>query len=155
MTAYSVPRAVVDAFYQAYAVRDVERIGAFLHDEVQWTVSGPADLLPFCGTWRGKPAVVDLIGRRVPGVIRAVSFVRQVYVVSGDQLAMLNRQTAKRTDDGRVISFRVANFMRFRDDKVIQNFSLLDSFDAVEQVLGHPLAVADGQTVAAGDLVAL
>jgi hypothetical protein len=31
--------------------------------------------------------------------------------------------------------------LRFRDGKVIENLSLLDSFDAVEQVLGHPLNV--------------
>ena len=59
-------------------------------------------------------------------------------MVDGDQLAMLSRQSARRTADGRAISYRVANFMRFRDGKVIENFSLIDSFDAVEQVLGQP-----------------
>jgi ketosteroid isomerase-like protein len=149
---YSVPSAVVDAFYQAYAVRDVKKVADFLHDEVQWSVSGPVDLLPFCGTWRGKQVVLDLIGRLVPGVIRVTSFVPYSMVIDGDQLAMLNRQTCLRADDGRVISFRVANFMRFRDDKVIHNISLLDSFDAVEQVLGHPLAVNESAGADTGDL---
>jgi hypothetical protein len=38
------------------------------------------------------------------------------------------------------MSFRVANFMRFRDGKLVENLSVIDSFDGVEQVLGHPLA---------------
>ncbi|MFN3657643.1 MAG: nuclear transport factor 2 family protein [Pseudolabrys sp.] len=155
MTAYSVPRAVVDRFCKAYAARDAGAVAPFLHDDVRWTISGPVDLLPFCGTWYGRPAVVDLIGSLVPSVIRVFSFVPQSLLVDGDQLAMLNRLTAKRSDDGRVISYRVANFMRFQNDKVVDNLSLLDSFDAVEQVLGHPLSVHAGAAAESGDLVAV
>ena len=32
------------------------------------------------------------------------------------------------------------HFMRFRNSKVVENLSLIDSYDAVEQVLGHSLA---------------
>jgi ketosteroid isomerase-like protein len=71
-------------------------------------------------------------------------------LIDGDQVATLNRLWAKRTDDGRVISYRLAHFMRFRGGKVVENLSLLDSFDAVEQVLGHPLALHDGQQAAGG-----
>ena len=148
---YAVPRAVVEAFYKAYAARDAEKIAEFLDDDVEWTISGPVDYLRFCGTHRGKAAVLDLIGRQVPEVLRVFSFVPDAILVDGDQVAMLSRQSAKRTDDGRVISYRVANFMRFRDGKVIENLSLLDSFDAVEQVLGHPLvrwlAAIGGQAI--------
>jgi ketosteroid isomerase-like protein len=151
--AYAVPRAVVDAFYKVYAARDVDKIAEFLDDDVEWTISGPVDVLRFCGTHRGKVAVLDLIKRQVPQVLRVFSFVPDAILVEGDQVAMLNRLSARRTDDGRVISYRVANFMRFRDGKVVGNLSLLDSFDVVEQVLGHPLAVHDGQTADAGDLV--
>ena len=66
-------------------------------------------------------------------------------LVDGDRVATLNRLVARRRTDGRVISYRLAHFMRFRDGKVIENLSLIDSFDAVEQVLGHPLAVHDGR----------
>jgi hypothetical protein len=55
-------------------------------------------------------------------------------------VATLNRLAATGSD-GRVISSRLAHFMRFRAGKLIENLSLLDSFNAVEQVLGHPLSV--------------
>jgi ketosteroid isomerase-like protein len=70
-------------------------------------------------------------------------------------VATLNRLSARRTEDGRVISYRLAHFMRFRDGKVVENLSLLDSFDAVEQVLGHPLSAHSGSMGAAGNLIAL
>jgi ketosteroid isomerase-like protein len=150
-----VPRSVVDSFCKVYAARDVDKIAEFLDDDVEWTISGPVDLLRFCGTHRGKANVLDLIKRQVPDVLRTFSFVPETILVEGDQVAMLHRQSARRTDDGRVISYRVANFIRFRDGKVFKNLSLLDSFDAVEQVLGHPLAVHSGQMATESNLVAI
>jgi len=152
---YEVPRSVVEAFYAVYAARDVDKIAQYLHDEVKWTISGPVDLLPFCGTHYGKAAVIDLVRRQVPQVLRTFSFVAEAILVQGDQAAMLSRQSSRRTEDGRTMSFRVANFMRFRDDKLVENLSLIDSFDAVEQVLGHPLVPPDGVRGDGGDLVAV
>jgi ketosteroid isomerase-like protein len=113
------------------------------------------DVLPFCGVFRGKAAVLDLIGRRVPSVLKVFSFVPESKLIDGDQVAMLHRQSGRRDTDGRVISYRVANFIRFADDKVIANVSLIDSFDAVEQVLGHPLTVHVSPAIDPGNVVAL
>lgn len=148
-----VSRSVVDAFVKAYATRDSKLVAAFIHDDVVWTISGPIDALPFCGTHRGKANVLDLIGRQVSAVFRVFSFVPDSVLIEGDRVAMLTRMSARRTADGRVISYLVANFFRFQDDKVIENLSLLDSFDAVEQVLGHPLDVHDGLPAERGNLV--
>jgi ketosteroid isomerase-like protein len=152
---YKVPRSVVETFYAVYATRDTDKIAEFLHDDVQWTISGPVDLLPFCGTHCGKAEVIDLIGRQIPMVLRTFSFVPDAILVQGDQAAMLSRQSSRRTKDGRTMSYRVANFMRFRDSKLMENLSLIDSFDAVEQVLGHPLARSNGAHGGSGDLVAV
>ncbi|HZT24727.1 MAG TPA: nuclear transport factor 2 family protein [Pseudolabrys sp.] len=146
-------RQRVEAFYKAYATRDPEKVAPYIHDDVEWTVCGPVDYLPFCGTHRGKASILDLIGRRVQAVLRTYSFVPEAILVDGEQVAMLSRQSAWRAADGRAISYRVANYMRFRDGKVLHNLSLIDSFDVVEQVLGHPLPVPskhhdDGELIA-------
>jgi ketosteroid isomerase-like protein len=150
-----VAREVVDAFYKAYAERDVETVAQFIGDDVEWTISGPVEALKFCGTYHGKAAVLDLIGRLVPEVFQVFCFVPSTVLVDGDRVSSLNRLWAKRTEDGRVISYRLAHFMRFGDGKVVENFSLIDSFDAVEQVLGHPLAMQADRTGVAGNVVAL
>ncbi len=150
---YVLSRAVVDAFYKAYATRDIDEIAPFIHDDIEWTISGPVDYLPFCGVHSGKASVLDLIENKVKAVLRTFSFVPESIVVDGDRVAMLSRQSAKRTKDGCTISYRVANIMRFCDDKVIENFSLIDSYDAVEQVLGRPLSVP--QRAGDGELVAV
>ena len=150
---YSVSRAVVDRFYAASAAREPRQIAPFIHDDVEWTISGPVDFLPFCGTYRGKADVLDMIEHKVPALLRTVSFVPDAIVVDGDQVMMLSRQAAKRSRDGRLVRYRVANIMRFRDDQVVENMSLLDSFDAVEQVLGQPLT--QGMLAGNGDVVAV
>jgi ketosteroid isomerase-like protein len=48
------PRSIVAAFYKAYAVCDVKKIAEFLANDMEWTISGPVDVLPFCGTHYGK-----------------------------------------------------------------------------------------------------
>jgi ketosteroid isomerase-like protein len=150
---YSVPRAVVEAFYEAYAARDIDRIVPFLDEDVDWTISGPVDVLPFCGRHRGKQAVLDMMQRAVPEIFDIYRFVVDTMVIDGDRAATFNRLSA-RVGDGRVISYQLAHFMRFRAGKVVENLSLIDSFDAAEQVLGHSLAVEAGEG-AEGEMVAV
>jgi ketosteroid isomerase-like protein len=137
----NVSRATVEAFYAAYAAHDADRLTALMHDDIEWTVSGPVDVLSWCGVHRGKAAVLDMVGCGRPGQMQVISLTRSSLLVDGNEAASLNRLTACRHGDERVISYRLAHFMRFQDDKLISNMSLIDSFDAVEQVLGHPIAV--------------
>ena len=151
---YSVSRAVVDRFYDIYAGQDAGKLGPLLDDDIEWLISGPVDVLSWCGTRRGKAAVIDLVDRIMPALFRVVSFVRSSTLVDGDRSATLNRLTIRREGDGRVISYRLAHFMQFRDDKVVSILSLIDSFDAVEQMLGHALSV-HAEAAEAGDVVAV
>ena len=149
-------RELVEAVYRAYTARNGAAMAPFLADDVVWTISGPVDLLPFCGTRHGKQAVIDLVDQCVPTVFTVLSFVLDHMLIDGDRAATLNRVSA-RGHGGRIISYRVAHFFRFADGKLVENLSLIDSFDAVEQVLGHPLAVHDAPPLANDDdeLVAL
>ncbi len=136
-----VSRALAQAFYEAYADCDAAKVEPFLDDDVHWTISGPVELLPYCGTRHGKNAVLHMIRCLVPAVFHVTSFVPDVLLVDGDRVATLNRLSGNRAEDGRAISYRVAQFLRFNDDKVVEYCAVIDSFDAAEQVLGHRLDV--------------
>lgn len=153
--ANSISREALDAFYKAYFYHDAGKVAEFLHDDVLWTISGPVDVLPYCGLHRGKAAVLDLVERLVPKVFRVFNVARDSTLIDGDRVATLNRLSGKRCEDGRVISYRLAHFMRVRDGKVIENMSIMDSFDAAEQLIGHLLTGHDEHMAAAGDLVAV
>jgi ketosteroid isomerase-like protein len=149
-----VPRAVVEAFYHALSIRDMDTLATFLDDEVVWTISGPVDILPFCGQRVGKDVVMKLLGRDSPTVLAGRRFVAKTMLVDGDRAAVLGRLVGTKCDDGHAISYRIAQFIQFRDEKVIDYVSIIDSFDAVEQMLGHSLDTYDGYRVH-GNVVAV
>ena len=152
---YAVPRSVAEAFYQVYAVRDADKIAAFLDDDVEWTISGPVDFLPFCGTRHGKAAALDMIGRQISEVYQVLSFVPDAILVDGEWAASINRLSARLSACDRTISFRLAHFLRFRDGKIVEMRAIIDSYDAVEQVLGQQLAAPVAARAGNGRLVAV
>lgn len=150
-----VSREKLNAFYRAYFYHDAAGAADLLHDDVVWTLSGPVGVLSYCGSYRGKAAVMELVGRVVPAIFRVFNFVQDSLLMDGDRIATLNRLSGRRCADGRVISYRLAHFMRFQDGKVIENLSLMDSFDAAEQVLGQSFDVHREVAALTGDLVAV
>lgn len=147
-----VPRAVVEAFYHALANRDMGTLATFLDEQVVWTISGPVDILPFCGQRIGKAVVMKLLVRDIPTFLSDRRFVPNTMLVDGDRAAVLGRLNATKRDDGHAISYRIAHFIKFRDEKVVEYVSIIDSFDAVEQMLGYNLDAYDGYRVE-GDIV--
>jgi len=132
-----VRRSVVEAFYRAFASRDPAAIAPFIADDAKWIIVGPVDVLAFCGERRGKEAVLDLFRHVVPAVLRFTGFTPEILLVDGDRAATLSRVTAVQQATGRTISYRCSQFVHFRADQVIDFRSVIDSFDAAEQMLGH------------------
>jgi len=153
-----VSRGTVQTFLQAFASRDLAKLGPCLHDDILWTIVGPVEMIRFCGERRGKAAVLDLIGRIIPAIMKFTGFDPEILLVDGDRCATLARISGV-TPCGRVVSYRCTQFVRFQDDKVIEYRAITDTFDAAEQLLGHPLerpaeAAMPDHTLA-GDLVAV
>ncbi len=147
-----ITREWVDAFNEAYAGRQIDRLAPLLHDDVRWVISGPVDLMPFCGERRGKQAVLDMVDRIRQ--IAKVSFAPELVLVDGDRASTLCRASGQR-GDGRTIGWRVAQFMRFRDQKIVEYCSVIDSFDAAEQVLGYSIELAPREPAAQRGAVAV
>lgn len=148
---HAVTKELVDAFYDAFGKPDGEKLAALVHDDVRWTTRGPVEVLSFCGTHHGKAQVLELSTRMVPKLFRDIRLVRESLVIDGDRAAALNFQTARRCADDRVITYRFAHFFRFKDGKVIETTTIIDSFNAAEQVLGHALPIDGALTPPGSD----
>jgi ketosteroid isomerase-like protein len=135
----AVSRQHVQDFYQARMSRDPARIASFLDDDVTWSIFGPVDLIPFCGQRQGKDDVIDAIVRLVPTLLTVTKLEIDELLIDGDRAAGFTRITAVRAGTGRIISYQRAEFFRFRDNKIVTYRSILDSFDAAEQMIGHPI----------------
>ena len=139
-----VTRELVQDYFQACVSRDPKRVADCLHDEVDWSVSGPIDLLPYCGQRHGKSAVVDTVVRLVPMSIRVTGMEVEELLIEGEGAAAFLHVTAIHASTGRTVSYRASQFMRFRDGKLVRSRALIDSFDAAQQVAGRAMSmVAD------------
>lgn len=132
-----VSASVVQAFYQAYASRNPARIAPLIADQVKWTIIGPAQVLPFCGERHGKAAVMELFTNVIPGTIHFRSMEPEVMLIDDDRAATFIKLSGYLHKSGRVITYHCGQFVRFEDDLVVCFRSIIDSFDAAEQALGH------------------
>jgi ketosteroid isomerase-like protein len=137
-------RPMAEGFYRALASRDARRIASYLADDVDWMSMGPVEMLSFCGPHRGKAAVMDVFERMIPAVVDVTAYVTDILLVEGDRAAGLNRLTGRLHATGRVITCRLANFLRFQDGKICEYRSLMDSFAAVEEFIGQCLDLHHG-----------
>jgi ketosteroid isomerase-like protein len=150
----AVSRDLIRSYFQACISRDPSRIASYLDADVTWSVTGPIDLLPFCGQHRGKDDVIDTIVRVVPSVVQVKAMKVEEILIDGNRAATFMQISGILGETGRTVSYRGAQFLRFREAKLVELRGLIDSFDAAEQVLGHPIAVAPSQTMRA-DVVAV
>lgn len=129
-------RDIVQALYDAYVRRDFNRFGALLHDDIDWIIYGPMTVFPFAGLRRGRPAVLQaLAGMALSYSLD--SYIPDFVIVEGDRAAIMADVSLTQYATGRIMRFRVANFLRIEDGRVIEFREFADSFDVVEQALGR------------------
>jgi ketosteroid isomerase-like protein len=150
-----VSRKLVQDYFDAQLSRNPARLVPLLHDDVEWSIAGPVDLLHFCGERHGKAAMIETIVKRIPALLQVQTYAFDEILIDGDRAATFMRLSAIHTATGRTVSYRCAQFLRFSDGKLIEFRALIDSFDAAEQVLGHPIEVAPAETQRIGGVFAI
>ncbi len=130
--------ALVRDIYDAYGRRDFERIAALIHDDIDWIIYGPPQVFPFVGRKQGRVAVLQNFAE-IARLYAVEHHDREFVVVEGDQAAVLVKASFVQRSSQRVLRIRLANFLQFRDGRLIMFREFFDSFDAVEQALGREL----------------
>jgi ketosteroid isomerase-like protein len=67
----------------------------------------------------------------------------ETLLIDGDRAATFSRLTGVLCGTGRIISYHQAQFLQFHDGKSVEYRAIIDSFDAAEQMMGHPIALPD------------
>jgi ketosteroid isomerase-like protein len=126
------------AFHRAINERQSADLEALLDEDVDWAIYGPIDMFPFLGARRGKAAVLDVVGQ-IADNFQVRKFERETVMLGVDSAASMMRYSLTAVDSNKPISLRIAHFVRFRAGRLLSMRVLLDSFDLVEQTLGHPI----------------
>jgi ketosteroid isomerase-like protein len=133
-------RAIVEEIYDAYARRDFERVATFIHEDIDWVIYGPMEVFPFAGARRGRIAVLEALG----GIAKDYALDRyepKVIIVEGDRAAVMSEVAFRQRKSDRILRFQLANFLRLQDGRVIEFREFANTFDLVEQALGHFIEV--------------
>jgi ketosteroid isomerase-like protein len=132
--------ATVRLLYDAYGRRDFETLTALIHDDVDWTIYGPAQVFPFVGHKQGRAAVLEALAD-IGNIYVVQHYDREITVVEEDRAAVLVNAAFQQRSTQRILCIRLANFLRFREGRLIAFREFFDSFDAVEQALARELTL--------------
>jgi ketosteroid isomerase-like protein len=134
----SITREFAEAFFNALSSREPDRIAPFVAEDADWLIVGPIELFPYCGQHFGKDAVLAAYGR-LAQVNTTARYARDFIITDGECASALTRLTDVQRATGRQMIIRLAQFARFRDGKVCEFCSIVDTLGAAEQVIGRPL----------------
>jgi ketosteroid isomerase-like protein len=126
------------ALHSAINDRQLDNVEALIDEDVDWAIYGPVEMFPFLGARRGKAAVLDVL-RRIADTFRVHRFDRETVMLGVDSAASMLRYSLTSLESNKPVSIRVAHFAQFKQGRLRSIRVLLDSFDLVEQTLGHPI----------------
>ena len=133
-------RAIVNELYDAYERRDFDRVASLIHDDIDWVIYGPVEIFPFAGARQGRVAVLEALGK-IAEQYTLERYKREILLADGDRAAVMSDVSFKQRATGRLLRFRLANFLRVRDGKLVEFREFANTFDVVEQALGRELQI--------------
>jgi hypothetical protein len=124
------------ALHGAINERQFQDLETLLDDDVDWAIYGPIDMFPFLGARRGNAAVLEVI-RQIAENVTVHRFDRESIMLGVDSASSMIRYSLTALDSSKPISLRLAHFAQFKAGRLLSIRVLVDTFDLVEQVLGH------------------
>ena len=121
--------------HQRAPATDLESL---IDEDVDWAIYGPIDMFPFLGARHGKAAVLEVF-RQIADNVRVHRFDRESIMLGVDSAASMMRYSLTALDSNKPISLRLAQFAQFKAGRLPNIRVLIDTFDLVEQALGHPI----------------
>ena len=118
------PAAVVRRQYLASAAGDLDALRATMADDVEWTEMAG---FPLAGTYRTPRGVTDGVMERLAADWTGWLAHDDHYVVSGEDVVVLARYTARNDATGRDLAVRVAHHFIVRGGRIVRFEQFVDT----------------------------
>jgi ketosteroid isomerase-like protein len=135
-----VLRQRIYSMCSAYARGKLDFVLNSIDDDVDFVSYAPITIFPCLGRQRGKAAVERSI-ETIHAHYEFLSYLPIFMVVEENDAAVIVMARMKQRATERIIQTLFAQFVRFRDGRIVEFREFLDSFDAVEQVLGREIEI--------------
>ena len=131
-------RSQINGLYAAYARCSVDFVLNAIDDDIDFVSYAPTQFFPYLGHHRGKPEFARTM-QAAHALFEFLTYKPVLLIVEDDNAgAMLSMRLKQRAND-RIIHLFVAQFMRFRNGRMFELREFMDTFDAVQQVLGQEI----------------
>jgi ketosteroid isomerase-like protein len=131
-------RRHIVALYAAYAEGNFAPVFDACDDDIDFLSYAPRDVFPYLGHRRGKTELATTF-QAARLRFEYVTLQPLSVVIENDNAAVVLLSRQRQRSTGRIIQLFRAQFIRFRAGRVIRIRDFLDSFDAVQQVLGREI----------------
>jgi ketosteroid isomerase-like protein len=122
--------------YEAFSAGRLDLLADVFDENVDFITNAPSEVFPYLGRRMGRAEVIKAL-RSVHNEFEALSFLPIWMVTERDTAGVILSIHATQKATGRIIRFFAAHFLRFREDRILEYRAIMDSLEAVQQVLGR------------------
>jgi ketosteroid isomerase-like protein len=122
--------------YEAFSAGRTDLLTDVFDENVDFITNAPTEVFPYLGRRLGRAQVVNAL-KAVHDEFEALSFLPIWMVTERDTAGVILSVHATQKATGRIVRFFAAHFLRFRDDRILEYRAIMDSLQAVQQVLGR------------------
>jgi len=124
--------------YTAYGKGRLDFVLNSFDDDAEFISYAPINVFPYLGRRHGKAAIAATM-KQAHAEFEHLSWQPIFLVVEKSDAAVIVLARLRQHSTGRIIMLLVAHFIRFRKGLIVELREFMDSFDAVQQVLGREI----------------
>ena len=131
-------RGRLNDLYAAYAAGRLDDVTRAFDRDVDFVSYAPVNVFPFLGHQHGSAEVAATMAaahREFEYLLYKPVFM----VVEANDAAVIVFARMRQRSSGRIIQLFVADFLRLREGRIVAVREFMDSFDAVQQLIGREL----------------
>lgn len=124
--------ALVQSLYAAFGRGDMPTIIGALAADIEWSFPGPREVIPFAGTHRGVPEVIEFF-IRLSDVLEFEKLEPQQFIAEGDKVVVVGTSRVRNKASGRAADNEWVAVITVCDGK-IGRYQLYEDTDALASI---------------------
>ena len=124
--------------YIAFGKGKIDLVLNSFDDKAVFTSYAPIDVFPYLGRRAGKVSITEMM-KQVHAQFEHLTYQPIFVVADKEEAALIVMVKLRQRTTGRIIQLLNAHFIRFHNGLIIELREFMDSFEAVQQVLGREL----------------
>jgi len=129
--------------YQTFSAGNLDELAAMFDENVDFVSNAPIEVFPYLGHRIGRTQVMKAL-KVVHDEFNSIEYLPLKIIVDDQSAGVIVSIRLTQRVTGRLIRVFAAHFLQFKDNRISEYRAFLDTFEAVQQVVGREFDVSDG-----------